>query len=194
MKYLLHDFPLEDFTRADTLVRATILASGRVDQWNSVRRVTSDPAHLAKSDRDKVTRSVDTNGERLRAATIPCQHSATEFDLWFNPDVINMSDRFKATVIHELCHVYLGVEQGHQERWRRLYARTLYHYHFSVEPINHWHSLVDLANWTYTKRAKSESSSQFLRRINGDKEKWIRHANDEHDRVTDIWNRMTSRS
>jgi hypothetical protein len=193
MKYFI-DFPLEDFTRADALVRATLLASGRVDQWNSVRRVTSDPQHLAKSDRDKVTRSIDTNGERLRAATIPCQHSAYEFDLWFNPDVVDGTDRFKATVIHELCHVYLGVEFGHQERWRRLYARALYHHHFSVEPIDHWHSLVDLANWTYTKRSKSESSGQFLRRINGDKEKWIRHANDEHDRVAEIWNRMMSRS
>jgi predicted SprT family Zn-dependent metalloprotease len=191
MRYHLDGFPLEDFTRADALVRATILASGRVDQWNSIRRVTSDSLHLAKSDRDKVARSIDTNGERLRAATIPCQHSATEYDLWFNPDVVNGSDRFTATVIHELCHVYLGVEHGHQERWRRLYARTLYHHHFAVNPIDHWHSLVDLSNWTYTKRSKSESSGQFLRRINGDKEKWIRHANDEHDRVAGLWTRMT---
>lgn len=194
MKYLLDDFPFEDFTRADALVRATILASGRVDTWNSIRRVTSDSLHLAKSDRDKVTRSIDENGERLRAATIPCQHSATEYDLWFNPDVVDDTGRFRATVVHELCHAYLGVECGHQERWRRLYARTLYHYHFAVEPIDHWHSLVDLANWTYTKKTKSESTNQFLRRIHGDKEKWIRQANEEFDRVADIWTRMTSRS
>jgi predicted SprT family Zn-dependent metalloprotease len=194
VKYHLDAFPLEDFTRADSLVRATILASGRVDQWNSVRLVTSDLNRLPKSDRDRVASAASKDGTFFRACCLPCTHNQYESDLWFNPAVVDGSDRFRATVLHELCHVHVGVSAGHGDRWRRLYARVLYHYHFEVSPINHWHSLVTLANWSYTKRSRSESTGQFMRRINGDKEKWIRQANDEHDRVMEIWTRMTSTS
>jgi hypothetical protein len=194
VKYQLDGFPLDDFTRADALVRATVLASGRVETWNSIRLVTSDLTHLPKSDRDRVASAASKDGTFFRACCLPCAHNEYEADLWFNPLIVDGSDRFRATVLHELCHVYLGVKAEHGDRWRRLYARVLYHYHYEVSPINHWHSLVTLANWSYTKRGKSESSGQLLRRINGDKEKWIRQANEEHDKVIETWTKMTSRS
>lgn len=193
MKYNL-PFPEDDFTRADALVRATLLASGRIDVWNTVRRVTSDLNELPKFYRDKVTRSLELEGDMLRAAASPSPNNRLEFDLWFNPAVVDNGDRFRATILHEICHGYIGVEKGHTEQWRRLYARVLFHYHYTVASIDHWQALVDLSNWSYTKRGKSESTRDFLKRINADKERWVLQANEERDRVRDTWNRMTSQS
>jgi hypothetical protein len=176
--------------RADALVRATILASGRVDQWNSPRRVTSNLEDLPKYYRDKVARSLVVEGQHLRAATSPSPNNQREFDIWFHPEVVGTNPRFTSTVLHELCHGYLGVEKGHNEQWRRLHARVLYHYHWTVGSIDHWPALVDLANWSYTKRGKSESTRDFLKRISADKDRWIRQADENQQKVNDIWCKM----
>ncbi len=190
MKYNLPGFPIEDFKRADALVRATLLAGGRVDIWNTPRRVTSSIEDLPKFYRDKVTRCLN-EGEMLRGASNPSPNNRHEFDLWFNPDIVGTTDRFQATVLHELCHGYVGVEKGHESPWRRLYARTLFHHHHAVAPIEHRSSLVDLANWSYTKRAKSETTAQFLARIHLDRAVWFDQAEHEHDRVKQAWTKMT---
>ncbi|MFN2638063.1 MAG: SprT-like domain-containing protein, partial [Gemmatimonadaceae bacterium] len=193
VKYNL-DFPLEDFTRADALVRATLLATGRVDTWNSVRRVTTDVQDLERVRRHVVTRSLSQTGS-VRGITFEAQHNRHEFDMWLNPDAVTEDNsNFRATLVHELCHVYLGTSRGHDKVWRRLYARALFHYHHAVSPIDHHIALVDLNNWRYTKRAKSENTAQFLKRINADREDWIVQASHEFEKVNETWKRMTSRS
>jgi len=184
------DFPEDDFTKADSLVRATILAGGRVDTWNTLRRVTSDLNDLPKYYRDKVTRSLEMEGSLLRAACNPSPNNSMEFDIWVNPDVVDETDRFRATILHELCHGYIGVGKGHNEQWRRLHARVLYHYHYTVHTVDNWPALVDLANWSYTKRGKSETTKDFLKRIHTDKERWIRQADEDQQKVNDTWCKM----
>lgn len=193
MKYNL-DFPEQDFTKLDALVRATLLASGRVETWNSVRRVTTNIDDLERVRRHVVTQSLSTQGE-LRGITFASTHNGSEFDVWINPSIVDADNpNFRATVIHELCHVYLGTKRGHDKTWRRLYARALFHYHHVVSLIEHYKALVDMTNWRYTKRAKSESTSEFLRRINTDREAWIVQAVSELERVEECWNRMMSQS
>lgn len=192
MKYNIDGFPEEDFTRADNLVRATILAGGKVETWNSVRRVTSDLRDIPKTYRDKVARELDVQKGLLRAACNPSPYNDHEFDIWVNPEVVGDSQRFRATVLHELCHGYRNVWEGHDVQWRRLHARVLFHYHYTVHSIDHWPALVDLANWSYTKRGKSESTGDFLKRIAADKEKWIKQAEEDQQRVNDLWCSITN--
>ena len=173
------------------MVRATILAQGRVDQWNSARRVTSDLEDLPKYYRDKVTRSLEQEGDNLRAATSPSPNNGTEFDLWFNPQHVENTPRFRATVLHELCHGYIGVGKSHNDQWRRLYTRVLCHYDATVAEIDCWPSLVDLANWRYTKRGRTEATKDFLKRINADKSRWLEQASQEADKVDGLWVKMT---
>lgn len=191
MRYNLNGFTEPEFQRLDHLVKAVILSSGPVDTWHTIRRVTSDLNDLPKSYRDKVTRALELEGELLRAICSPSPNNDYEFDLWFNPAVLDNTSRFQATILHELCHGYIGVDKGHNDQWRRLYTRTLFHYHNQVAPIDHYISLVDLSNWRYTKRGKSETSRQFLKRINSDKTRWLQQADEERDRVRDIWKRMS---
>lgn len=193
MKYNL-PFPEQDFTELDALVRATFLASGRIDQWHSVRRVTTDIDDLERVRRPVVAQSLSEPGE-IRGFTFTSTYNPSEFDLWLNPSVVDTANpNFRATLIHELCHGYLGTKHGHDKVWRRLYTRVLFHYHHAVSPIDHHIALVDLANWRYTKRAKSENTAQFLKRINADRESWIVQASHEFDRVKDTWKRMTSQT
>lgn len=193
MKYNL-DFPIEDFKRADALVRATLLATGRVETWNSVRRVTTETQDLERVRRPVVARSLSESGS-VRGITFQAQHSRYEFDMWFNPDVVAEGNpNFEATIVHELCHVYLGTQRGHDKVWRRLYARALFHYHYAVSPIEHHIALVDLNNWRYTKRGKTETTNQFLKRINAERETWVVQASEEFERVKEIWAKMTSQS
>ena len=190
MKYNLDDFPLEDFTRADALVRATLMAAGRVDVWNTVRRVTTKVEDLETCRRPVVIRHLEGN---INGLTFTSTHNVHEFDLWFNPSWVNKDNpNFHATVLHELCHGYLGTHRGHDKTWRRLYARSLFHYHYAVSAIEHHVALVDMSNWRYTKRASSETTSDFLKRINADREAWVLQASHEFDRVKETWKRMTS--
>lgn len=190
MKYAVDDFLKEDFERLDRIVRAVILSSGRVEVWNTPRRVTTDSKDLAPAHRSVVARSMSETGD-FRGLCFTCTNNPLEFDLWFNPAIVDRyNSNFWATVIHELCHGYLGTQHGHDQVWRRLYARALFHCHHEVHAIDHHVSLVDMANWRYTKRAKSETSAQFLKRINKDRAKWIATGFEQADRVAEIYKRM----
>jgi len=192
VKYNLNGFPQQAFTEADALVRATLLAGGRVDTWNTLRRVTTDEKDLDTIRRPVVARSLSEAGG-VRALTFTSTHNPYEADIWFNPDVVDeINHNFHATILHELCHVYLGTSRGHDKVWRRLYARVVFHYHHRVSPIDHHIALVDMANWRYTKRGKSETTGDFLKRINADRESWIIQASHEFDKVSETWKRMTS--
>lgn len=192
MKYNLDGFPQRDFEWTDALVKATVLASGRVGTWNTVRRVTSDPMDLAKAHRVKVSELLAAP-EEIRGIAFTCQNNVNEFDLWINPGIVDSDNsNFRATVVHELCHGYRGTGKGHDPVWRRLYARSLFHYDAQVHTINHHSSLVDLSNWRYTKRGKTETTPQFLKRINADRDKWRAQAEDESEQVGTIWKRMIS--
>lgn len=187
MKYDVAGFPESKFHQANELVRATLLASGRVDVWNSPRRITTDHQTLAKAHRSKVAEFLEAP-EEIRGVTFPSQNNAYEYDIWLNPAIVDENDaNFRATILHELCHGYRGVGKGHDQSWRRLYARALFHYNFTVATIDHWGAIVDLTNWRYTKRGKTESTGDFLKRIAADKEKWIKQAEEDQQRVNDLW-------
>lgn len=185
------DFPEEDFQNADKLVRAAILARGRVQNWNSLRKVTTVSRDVPTKHRHRIDEGLNSPTEVLHAITLVCPHNEYEFDLWINPVVVHPTKgNFRATILHELCHGYLGVARGHDSSWRRLYARVLFHYHTQVYAIDHYESLVTLANWSYTKRTKSETTSHFVKRIDLDKKIWLDEAKTEAQQVADIYARM----
>lgn len=191
MKYDVEGFPEVDFHQAKSLVRATVIASGNAGPWwNSPRRITSDHQSLPKAHRAKVADFLEQPGE-IRAVTFLSQNNDMEFDIWFNPELVKPEDpNFRATVIHELCHGYRGVGKGHDQAWRRLYAKSLFHYHHLVHTIEHHIALVDLTNWRYTKRGRTEKTGQFLKRINDDREIWLRQAYEELDQVQELWMKL----
>ncbi len=175
-------------------MRATLLAHGKLETWNTPRRVTTDVRDLDRVRHPVVARCLSETGI-TRAITFTSTHNRHEFDIWINPDVVEPENpNFSATVLHELCHGYLGTEKEHNKTWRRLYARVLFHYDHAISPIDHHPALVDLANWRYTKRSKTETTSQFLKRINADRDTWLRQAEDEMERVEATWKRMNSQS
>jgi hypothetical protein len=166
MKYEL-DFDVNEFKRIDRVVRATILANGRVNTWNSPRLVTTNNKALHK--RHTAVCEEGANND-VRAICFRCTHNPHEFDIWVNPILTSHDVHYRVTLLHELCHGYIGPEKGHGGQWRRLFARALIHYSNQEHTIDFCSSLVDLANWTYTKRGRSETTDQFLSRIKRDKE------------------------
>lgn len=190
MRYNLEGYAETDFLVADRLVRSVFMAPGRVDVWNSLRRVTTDPKDVSVHYRKEIyERASQTT--HLRAACVPVSHNAYEFDLWINPAIVSSTDEpFKATLLHELCHGYLGSHKGHERDWRRFYTRTLYHYHRQVHPLEHLESLVDLVFWRYTNRVKDERTHEFLQRIRRDKQDAMTYAESEAYRVQQIFKRI----
>jgi len=190
MKFNLEGYAETDFLVADRLVRSVFLAPGRVETWNTLRRVTTEPKDVSALYRKEIyERSLDT---QLRAACVPVEHNGYEFDIWFNPAIVSATDQsFKATIAHELCHGYLGTHRGHQRSWRRFYVRSLWHYNRQVEPISHLESLVDLMFWRYTKRMDGERTKDFLKRIRLDRDDTLAYAETESDKVAQIFQRIT---
>lgn len=191
MRYNIEGYAETDFLVADRLVRSVFMAPGRVEVWNSLRRVTTDPREVSSEYREEIYEQANSSA-LLRAACIPVQQNSYEFDLWVNPAIVSATDEpFKATLVHELCHGYLGTSNGHERPWRRFYTRALYHYHRQIHPLEHLDSLVDLVFWRYTKRGKDERTHEFLKRIRQDKQDAIAYAELEADRVQQIFKRIT---
>ncbi len=191
MKYNLEGYAEADFLVSDRLVRSVFLSSGRGDIWNSLRRVSTDTKDVSPLYRREIHEKA-LGPAHLRAACIPVQHNGYEFDIWVNADIVSSTDEpFKATLLHELCHGYLGTHKGHERSWRRLYARTLYHYHRQIHPLNHIDSLVDLAFWRYTKRVEGERTKDFLKRLAQDKDDTMDYARAEEERVQRVFRRIT---
>lgn len=184
MKYSL-DLPEEEFQRLNQTLRCTILANGRVDSWNSPRVVTTDLSKLSKRYRTVCS----TQGDGTNAICFTCDHNPHEFDIWVNPERDIRSESYRVTLLHELTHGYLGTTKGHNAQWRSLFARTLWHYsehYYSLECLK---SYVDLAYYRYTKRGKTESSKQFLERIQQDRDLTFKAAEREHSRVAALLDR-----
>lgn len=191
MRYNIEGYAETDFQVMDRLVRSVFLASGRVDVWNTLRRVTTKTNEVSPMYRQEI-HDKTLSGATLRAACIPVQHNGYEFDIWVNPTIVSERDEpFKATLLHELCHGYLGTHMGHERSWRRFYTRTLWHYHRQIAPLSHLEPLVDLVFWRYTKRVKGERTHEFLQRIRQDKKDVLAYADLEADRVQQIFKRIT---
>lgn len=55
------------------------------------------------------------------------------FDIWLTPNYTQDSDALRVALLHELSHGYGNV--GHDDNWRSVFNRSLYHYNHLVKDI-----------------------------------------------------------
>lgn len=169
-----------DFDKADRLVRAVLLQSGRAD-LTAPRLVTSDSKRL-----------LPDNKAYLRDHTVSlgvCFQDGDNFDIWISPSYIDPTkDLYIDTVLHELCHGYLGL-YNHNQRWKRFYGRVLYQYHALVKPID-IEGLITTALDRYTKQGQDESYPKYLARLDQEKTSISKISVDELPSISRMYERL----
>lgn len=170
----------EDFDKADRLVRATLRRNGP-----QLRLITSDSAELTPTDRDYVQQNTDCLGV--------CFSEDDVFDIWISPSLKDPSNSFyRDTVLHELCHGYLG-EYTHNVRWRRFFGKILYHYSDLVYPLK-VNPQVSRMITRYTRTGKTETASEYRLRREYEHGSIALQAMEEVTHVSRVFTRMEARS
>jgi hypothetical protein len=167
-----------------------ILANGKQPYWREVRRVTHDTGRLTRINRNYIE---NRGAETLDAVAF--EQPNGDFDIWVSPELDPETPYFHQTLLHELCHGYLGVLKGHNHLWKELYTRVLYHYNDLVEDLGDVTSFVNhILTWgKYNPRLKNESLDDFsLRRLQV-QSRYLDQVLAERDKVADIYNRMSDK-
>lgn len=172
-----------EFDKAERLVRAVLLQSGRAQQ-RSLRLVTSDPALLQSENRDYVEASSDALG-------VCFGHEEDQvFDIWLSPAYTDYSnDLFHDTILHELCHGHLGLYK-HNQRFRRFFSRVLFHYNDLVSPIDYSKQISDTVR-RYTDQRADESLSKYVDRMYAEQTSAEKVAITEAPVVAQTYKRLT---
>lgn len=93
--------------------------------------VTYDPAKLPHKHRAFIEKTLDEDVLRLSGLTA-FGDNPDDIRIWINPYAAKPV--IKSTVLHELAHAFLGINVGHEHKWRSFYIRLLDHYGYFFEP------------------------------------------------------------
>lgn len=188
ISYDLLGFDEQDFADADRLVRATLISQGRVPSQNRLVTITQDWGKLKRQDREYAKANNGTD------AICFVGSRPETFDVWVNPNLNPDTAYFRETLVHELCHGYVGIAYGHRPRWRNFFARTLSHYDTLVSPVDMNSARRIEENFEfYTKPSKSESDEALGMRLFADQQSVMRDIVSEMHRVYDLFDRMTKK-
>lgn len=174
----------EDFDKANRIVKAVLLRSGRAEVY-APNLLTSDANQLNPIDQTYLVDNPESLGVCFK------ETNSNTFDIWVTPAFRTNSDWYRTTVLHELCHGYLGL-YVHNHRWRRFFGRVLYHYQAIVQPIG-METLLPNAIRRDTEQGRDESWPKYLTRIEMEQTAIEKIAVDELDEVFDMYNRLTRR-
>lgn len=187
LKYDIPNFPVEAFMDADRLVRAVVLSNGRGAPIHFPRLVT----HKRDTFDSDLPEYLKTAGDGLDGQARG-RGSQAPFDMWINPKLDTSTAIFHETLLHELCHGYVGTDHGHERNWRQFFSRAIWHYNELVSPVSlSPGKRVEAMLKTYTRRTKSEQDSDLGIRLAGDKILFQRDTKAEKGRIYDLFNRMT---
>lgn len=181
-----YDLPLsqEKFIQADRIVRAVLLHSGRVDVY-SPDLVTCEEEDFSESEKKYIRENPGSLGVCFK------NHKVDTFDIWISPAFKSDSNAYKDTILHELCHGYLGAYK-HGHRWLRFFGRVLYAYDTIVEPISRETQLPN-ALLRYMKQHSDEGYGKYMDRIDTEQTSIEKIAINELPDVTNMYDRLTRR-
>lgn len=188
---MIYDLSLSrgEFERANRLVRSVLLQSKqrRSQVSNYLHCATSNIELLAEENQEYVL----SNPEVLGASFA---HDS-RFDIWLSPAYYVVdNDIYIDTLLHELCHGYLGVSTTcyHNQRWKRFFGRVLHHYHLVVRPLD-----LDMLRTTmlkrYTKQGADENYVKYLNRIDLELDTLDKIASQEYLDVLFTYHQLTAR-
>lgn len=184
IQYDLSNFDRTEFELSDRLVRSVILANGRPPYSRSLRRITTDRSTLSKTNVNYIEQNLDT----LDAVCFEKPNG--DFDIWVSPELDPEVPFYRQTLLHELSHGYLGVSNGHNHLWKKLYSRVLLHHHNLVEDLGDIHRVINSMLVRYTKKASSETDQQLGERVLADQRRYSHLVIAEIETVSNLYNRM----
>lgn len=117
--YGLKMIPQEEFDGINQLVLA-VLDQGRKLDRPKLTLITSDSSGMTADDRKYIAK------HKPLGCTFAPAMGYTEFQTWIMP-AFNDSQYFRAVLLHELVHGYVGIQYNHGPQWRRWYYRVLWH-------------------------------------------------------------------
>jgi hypothetical protein len=125
MRYLLPEYDRGAFNSVDDLVRMCYhnpLNGLWGYPWHSLGQISTTHNGL-KLENVQYIKSNNGPGNQLNGV---CFHDGTDFfKIWLNPSLEPHSVLFELTLIHELCHGYLGSKKMHNAEWRAYYGKAV---------------------------------------------------------------------
>jgi hypothetical protein len=152
--------PVLTFERMEEVVRTCAFLSRNKNAYRIAQVVTDDITKLSSNQSAYVHERLDT-GINLRGVTWTNQNQQP-YTIWLNPG----DDDRSVTTLHELCHAFVATGTSHDETFRKLYHRALFH----------WDRLTN-AGWRtdamsyeviqrYTVQGRWEDEEDYRRRCN----------------------------
>jgi hypothetical protein len=126
MRYLLSEYDRDRFNTIDDLVRLCYfnpLNNLWGYPWKGLAQIGTDMHGLAESD----VQYIESNSSPTSQLNGVCFHKGDEFKIWLTPDMVPGDLLFELTLIHELCHGYIGPSM-HGKAWRKYYSICLMMY------------------------------------------------------------------
>jgi hypothetical protein len=113
------------FKEMEELVKSLALIS-RNQNWTRVATLVTDDVSLLAKDKSAYVaaglKSKGLQGVCWSARNIP------GYQLWINPTLTAFPTVQEQTVLHELCHAMVATGTSHDESFRKLYHRSLFHW------------------------------------------------------------------
>jgi hypothetical protein len=182
---LRYDLELEraKFAEADRVVRAVLLRSGKALNIYMPGLVTSDQEQLAPKDKSYILDNPSSLGVCFK------DNDSNSFDIWVSPSFDPNHIGYKDTVLHELCHGYLGAYK-HSHRWLRFFGRVLCAYDAIVEPME---NQLPNALRRYMDQHPDENYGKYMERLEMEQTSIEKISIDELAYVSYTYNRLAER-
>jgi hypothetical protein len=142
----------EDFKRLEDVVKAAALLSRNRNWTRQPTLVTDDIAKLVKPKQEYVVSRLKTYDGKLYGVTWSTRN-VEGYQMWLNPKL--SPKRQVSTTLHELCHAMVATGTSHDESFRKLLTRVMYH----------WNELTD-SGWDVPKFGRGLIRRYTVRRAN----------------------------
>jgi len=117
----------EDFKRMEDVVKTAALIS-RNRNWNrDATLVTDGVAYLEKDKRQYVANRLKQYAGGLWGVTWS-RRNDRDYQMWLNPELEQNRTDQEQTTLHELCHAMVATGTSHDESFRKLLHRSLWHW------------------------------------------------------------------
>jgi hypothetical protein len=187
---------LDQYRMMEDVVRATALLSRNKNAVRRATLVTDDFTELqSETKQHYVAARVVSQG--LLGVTWS-EWAVLSFTIWINPTLAPqvpdgrwMPEAQMTTVIHELCHAFVANGTSHDESFRKLYHRAIYHWNVLRNDIywDVWQAGYNTVE-RYTRRVvddrRYESMDDYLSRIEGECNRAQRMAEKEHGQLRGV--------
>lgn len=163
MRYLLPDYDVNRFQLIDDLVRLCYfnpLNNKWGYPWNQLTQIGVTHDGLSESN----LLYIESNSDPVNTLNGVCFHGPEDFKIWLNPDIDAGSLIFELTLLHELCHGYIGPVM-HGKTWRRYFGRVLILYGQLVDPDfqdAEWHVKHTVRRYWSEEHPKAAYSEQVI--------------------------------